>query len=463
MRRASLTVILNRRAPLAVARTRRRAKRHRRPRRPPVDQQPGVRRRAATGSTAARRPATRGTQVNCPDPTTPADDHDRGPGASTRPRPRPARSTTPSCALDTLRRAALRARERASPQSAVAVSGGNALPDAPTNLARLHRRPGVLLRAGRSAAPSGHVVVGWDPSTDPDGTSPSTASTATARPTRTAADDFFPAPRPVLAWFEYAPGTGSHTYRVTRGRRPASASRRLSAPVSGAMSGRWRASRGRHDARRGPARPVLMLIVLGATLTTFNTFERKTQRQPEPERGPGQARRGLDLMARDLRNLASPTPQPAARRGPLTGTPGHDLPVRGQGEAGGQPERAEHDARALLPRHRRANSLYRQIQTWTTRGRRPGVPASQRAGPTAGWNSTMAVATDVATAPGRCSPTTRPTATRSPRSARSSSSTRPRPAPRRGGRCSPPSSSATRTARRRPGSARPRCPEGRSS
>ena len=32
---------------------------------------------------------------------------------------------------------------------------------------------------------------------------------------------------------------------------------------------------------------VLMLVVLGATLTTFNTFQRTSARQREPERGAG--------------------------------------------------------------------------------------------------------------------------------------------------------------------------------
>ena len=51
----------------------------------------------------------------------------------------------------------------------------------------------------------------------------------------------------------------------------------------------------------------LMLIVLGATLTTFNSFERKARDNQNLNEAQDSARRGLDLMARDLRNLASPT------------------------------------------------------------------------------------------------------------------------------------------------------------
>ena len=52
----------------------------------------------------------------------------------------------------------------------------------------------------------------------------------------------------------------------------------------------------------------LMLIVLSATLTTFNNFERKSRDNQNLNEAQDNARRGLDLLARDLRNLASPTP-----------------------------------------------------------------------------------------------------------------------------------------------------------
>src|SRR6185503_185341 len=53
---------------------------------------------------------------------------------------------------------------------------------------------------------------------------------------------------------------------------------------------------------------ILMGIILGATLTTFETFERKSRDNQDQNEAQDGARRALDLMARDLRNLASPTP-----------------------------------------------------------------------------------------------------------------------------------------------------------
>ena len=137
---------------------------------------------------------------------------------------------------------------------------------------------------------------------------------------------------------------------------------------------------------------VLMLIVLGATLTTFNTFERKSRDNQNLNEAQDQARRALDLMARDLRNLASPTPLlPLAvdREEPARA----DLPVRGQGQARRQPERAEHDARALLPQHHHQDRSTGRSRPGP-RAAAPAIPASA-CGTVTGWASTIAVATDV--------------------------------------------------------------------
>jgi hypothetical protein len=58
-------------------------------------------------------------------------------------------------------------------------------------------------------------VIRWDPSTDSDGSLSfyriyRDGTTYTER-----WDDFFPDTGGALAWLEYAPGTGSHTYYVS--------------------------------------------------------------------------------------------------------------------------------------------------------------------------------------------------------------------------------------------------------
>src|SRR5215210_4165598 len=52
---------------------------------------------------------------------------------------------------------------------------------------------------------------------------------------------------------------------------------------------------------------VLMLVVLGATLTTFNSFQRSVSTNERMNTAQDTARNAMDLMARDLRNLASPS------------------------------------------------------------------------------------------------------------------------------------------------------------
>ena len=52
---------------------------------------------------------------------------------------------------------------------------------------------------------------------------------------------------------------------------------------------------------------VLMLVVLGATLTTLTSFQSNAETNVRQNDSQDEARRATDLLARDLRNLASPT------------------------------------------------------------------------------------------------------------------------------------------------------------
>lgn len=139
---------------------------------------------------------------------------------------------------------------------------------------------------------------------------------------------------------------------------------------------------------------VLMLVVLGATLTTFNTFERKARDNQNQNEAQDQARRALDLMARDLRNLASPTPDV-----PLAVDVAQPQQLIFQSEGKTKPAgslNAQNTTRVRYCLNTTSNILFRQIQTWTTVAS-PAVPAGA-CGVTAGWSSTLAVTTDVANA-----------------------------------------------------------------
>lgn len=52
---------------------------------------------------------------------------------------------------------------------------------------------------------------------------------------------------------------------------------------------------------------VLMIVVLGATLTALTTFQRNVSTNDRQNDAQDEVRNAMDLLARDLRNLASPT------------------------------------------------------------------------------------------------------------------------------------------------------------
>ena len=77
---------------------------------------------------------------------------------------------------------------------------------------------------------------------------------------------------------------------------------------------------------------VLMIIVLGATLTALTSFQKNTATNQRQNDAQDQARSTLDLIARDLRNLASPVlerPEAIDRNLPL------DLIVQSEGRGTG--------------------------------------------------------------------------------------------------------------------------------
>ena len=93
---------------------------------------------------------------------------------------------------------------------------------------------------------------------------------------------------------------------------------------------------------------VLMIVVLGATLTALTSFERSTSTNQRQNVAQDQVRNALDLATRDLRNLASPTvnlPQAVDRADPqdvIFQSEGHIKPSGSLNQT--------NTTRALLPR-----------------------------------------------------------------------------------------------------------------
>jgi type II secretory pathway pseudopilin PulG len=134
---------------------------------------------------------------------------------------------------------------------------------------------------------------------------------------------------------------------------------------------------------------VLMIIVLGATLTALTSFQKNTATNQRQNDGQDQARSTLDLMARDLRNLASPVlerPEAIDRNLP------QDLIVQSEGRGSGGSLNARNTMRVrfcLAPDRK----LYRMTQTWTTAAI-PNAPAASVC-PGPGWTTSTVVAENV--------------------------------------------------------------------
>ena len=127
---------------------------------------------------------------------------------------------------------------------------------------------------------------------------------------------------------------------------------------------------------------VLMLVVMGATLTMFDSFQQSVSTNQKQNEAQDGARNAMDLMARDLRNLASPTTDEPlaldlmADQEIVFQSEGRDMPA-------GSLNVVEHDRVRYCVST--TGDLYRQLQTWTTAAF-PTIPAATaclpaRAGP----------------------------------------------------------------------------------
>lgn len=137
----------------------------------------------------------------------------------------------------------------------------------------------------------------------------------------------------------------------------------------------------------------LLIVVLGATLTTLNVFERNAKANEQQNDAQDETRAALDLMARDLRNLASPTPDfPHA----IDVHGAQDIVFQSEGKI--KPPLSLNQQNTTRVRYcldTGESTLYRQIQTWLTADP-PAIPSLEACGPAAeGWTRTQGVATHV--------------------------------------------------------------------
>jgi type II secretory pathway component PulJ len=139
---------------------------------------------------------------------------------------------------------------------------------------------------------------------------------------------------------------------------------------------------------------VLMLVVLGATLTALESFQSNAETNVRQNDSQDEARRATDLLARDLRNLASPTDEePLA----IKRAEAQDLIVQSVAEvrpAGSLNQRNTQYVRYCYDAAER--EVVRQRLTWTTHEDPPFPTATEcSAAGGGGWPITDAAAQDV--------------------------------------------------------------------
>lgn len=136
---------------------------------------------------------------------------------------------------------------------------------------------------------------------------------------------------------------------------------------------------------------VLMIVVLGATLTTLSSFQTNASVNERQNDAQDEARRSIEALARELRNLASPVnydPDAIKRFEP------DDLIVQSVAETrepGSSNSRNTQYVRYCYDQP--TDVVYRQALTWTTLTA-PAVPAGETC-PAGGWGTQRAVASEV--------------------------------------------------------------------
>lgn len=140
---------------------------------------------------------------------------------------------------------------------------------------------------------------------------------------------------------------------------------------------------------------VLMIVVMGATLTSLTSMERSSATVERQNENQQQVRRALDILARELRNLASPTDELPQAIGRATQNDLIFQSVARTKPAGSTNARNTQRVRYCL--ESAANRLWRQEQRWIG-ATAPAMPAATAcpSPPTAGgWDTQTVVAENV--------------------------------------------------------------------
>lgn len=134
----------------------------------------------------------------------------------------------------------------------------------------------------------------------------------------------------------------------------------------------------------------LMLLVLGATLTTFDRFVLNSNRNQDQSDAASSARNTLDLMTRQMRNHAAPAPDQQLG---IDRVSSYDVIFQTVGDA--KPSTSANSRNVSRVRYCLDNSvptnerIWMQTQTWTTAAT-PAVPSSVTC-PDPGWATSKVV------------------------------------------------------------------------
>ena len=140
---------------------------------------------------------------------------------------------------------------------------------------------------------------------------------------------------------------------------------------------------------------VLMIVVLGATLTTLTGVERTSATHQRQNENQDQVRRALDALSRELRNLASPTDELPEAIGRATASDLIFQSVARTKPAGSLNARNTQRVRYCLEAS--AKRLWRQEQRWDGDAA-PGMPAATECPATpasGGWDTQTVAAENV--------------------------------------------------------------------
>ncbi len=136
---------------------------------------------------------------------------------------------------------------------------------------------------------------------------------------------------------------------------------------------------------------LLLIVVLGATLSMFEGFTASAGEATRRTESQDAARSAADRIARDLRNLASPTPEQPEAVDVATGSDLVFKTVDANGPNAGTNATNTQRVRFCLDGQRR---LQQQTQTWTTAAV-PAMPSRASCPAPSGWTRTAVLASSI--------------------------------------------------------------------